>query len=74
MKKKCETTEASFRRIFHVERLLTAIKRDGISKIDMHETPCGISSGLIENIIKTKMHVRTTGTVILTCYNSIIKQ
>ena len=49
-------------------------KRDGVNKIDMHETPCGISSGLTENIIKTKLHVRTTSTVILTCYNSIIKQ
>jgi hypothetical protein len=26
-------------------------KRDGVNKIDMHETPCGISSGLTENII-----------------------
>ena len=57
---------------FQVERLLTR-KRDGVSKIDMHDTPCGISSGLKEKIIKTKMHVRTS-TVILTCYNSMIKQ
>ena len=58
---------------FQVEMLLTTRKRDEVSKIDMHETPCGICSGLTENIIKTKMHVRTTSTVILTCYNSIIK-
>jgi hypothetical protein len=31
---------------FQVERLLTTRKRNGVSKIDMHETPCGISSGL----------------------------
>jgi hypothetical protein len=57
-KKECETTR----------------KRDEVSKIDMHETPYDISSGLTENIIITQMHVRTTSTVILTCYNSIIKQ
>ena len=40
--------------VFQVERLLTTRKRNGVSKIDMHETPCGISSGLKEKIIKTK--------------------
>lgn len=51
-----------------VEMLLKTRKRD------MHVTPCDISSGLTENIIKTKMRVRTTSTVILACYNSIMKQ
>ena len=37
---------------FQVERLLTR-KRDGVSKTDMYETPCSISSGLNENIIRT---------------------